>query len=320
MWVSTAKKKIRTSCKKESEKDICFGLSPLSSLFFGLLALSAATPWVDGSISSWFLPLLSLSLICSLVAEPLVHLRLPNLIRPLAGKHRRNPMNKNKIGGKFDQVAGKVKQGVEAIGDSNLANKGSRAAGERSCQGSLGRCADTAPPISLPNSATAMLRHSPRLPATTSASPSTPDCAKRQGKDPAWTRQSEEPSRQLIFFIRSPSPRPADSLGGPIFRYRLHSTSAATNTKNTTEITPFKVKNAAFIRRISFGEMIRCSYNNSSATTPIPANAPSPAERDAPAKPAAPTCRDAPSERSKTPYPVQMPVARCATRRAICRS
>ena len=36
-------------------------------------------------------------------------------------------------------------------------------------------------------------------------------------------------------------------------------TSEAMNTKNTTEMIPFKVKKAAFILRMSFGETIRCS-------------------------------------------------------------
>lgn len=44
---------------------------------------------------------------------------------------------------------------------------------------------------------------------------------------------------------------------GP-FHLRI-STSVAINPKNTTEITPFSVKNAAFIRLISFGETIMCS-------------------------------------------------------------
>ncbi len=50
--------------------------------------------------------------------------------------------------------------------------------------------------------------------------------------------------------------RKARSIATP---HRRSSTSAAKNPKNTTEITPFSVKNAAFIRRRSRGDTMLCS-------------------------------------------------------------
>src|SRR5208283_3877578 len=55
--------------------------------------------------------------------------------------------------------------------------------------------------------------------------------------------------------------------------HRRNSTSAAKNPKNTTETTPFSVKNAAFIRRRSRGETMLCSYTSSPATNPNPPHA-----------------------------------------------
>ncbi len=44
-----------------------------------------------------------------------------------------------------------------------------------------------------------------------------------------------------------------------LFPYHFTHTSAATNPKNTSAITPFMVKNAAFSRRKSFGDTSECS-------------------------------------------------------------
>src|SRR5437588_653386 len=51
------------------------------------------------------------------------------------------------------------------------------------------------------------------------------------------------------------------------------SRSAATNTKNTTAITPFMVKNAALSLERSPAETRECSYAKSTATTATPTNA-----------------------------------------------
>src|SRR5438445_10852247 len=51
------------------------------------------------------------------------------------------------------------------------------------------------------------------------------------------------------------------------------SRSAATNTKNTTAITPFMVKNAALSRERLPAETRECSYAKSTATTATPTNA-----------------------------------------------
>ena len=155
-------------------------------------------------------------------------------------------MNTEKIEGKFDQVAGKIKQSVgEAVGNQKARQRRRRRADQRRCERDLGQrqrhsgCRARRQSVARADDKKQDLKVAPRKQLTTSAKRSPP---------PHKTSriQSTKSSTTSSASIAADHAR-RDTLPKPAFNrrasfYRLIKTSAATNPKNTTEITPFKRK------------------------------------------------------------------------------